>query len=515
MAESAAALSESKVVREHYYSLVFAFSEVLGTLAARLLLKGLVDEDILARAVDSSSQSEDERAEALLEAILSRLESAAADKEERERWFEVLVAEMHQVPELSPHASKLETALRAKEDSYTRSVFVIQPPPLLRNLSLQERVASGGDLHSSEADSGISSTDDTTSLFEFELPDFLTENEMELIVDPKPVAVSAAEACAAGPTPQQHPLTPEETHSADDMKFTYTIWSTPLDAEGSGSDKEGSRQGSIDGETDSKERELSGERLASELTKVKQLKVQPGIIASKKDKKIVSLTKKYERTNKQIEDAIKSKAEIKKKLKERHPQAEDPKPDSSAAEPVGGEVGGRAESNEHPSSLETQLSDLEVSLKASQKRVEDNLEGFQTQLQDIRKELQDTLLKKKEEVSKTKVFLEQKSVKKVAEERPLGAGGAILKPSLADALDALLPVAYHWKTIGVLLGLQYSLLNSIERETAKDQGAMREMTALWVRTRLATWDQLVYAVRRVGEQVVAAEIEKKYIHQQK
>ncbi len=84
---------------------------------------------------------------------------------------------------------------------------------------------------------------------------------------------------------------------------------------------------------------------------------------------------------------------------------------------------------------------------------------------------------------------------------------ATLKPSLRECLRILIPVAYDWKLIGTLLGLEYNSLETIKYDNhhnAKD--CLQAMLHMWlVREEPATWEALAEAVQH-SDQTIARKI---------
>ena len=80
------------------------------------------------------------------------------------------------------------------------------------------------------------------------------------------------------------------------------------------------------------------------------------------------------------------------------------------------------------------------------------------------------------------------------------------RPTIATALKALLSTADEWKMIGALLEVETADLNSIQKNTAKDNDALLEMITEWLKMPGATWKSLIEAVKVVNKQK-AMEIE--------
>ena len=81
----------------------------------------------------------------------------------------------------------------------------------------------------------------------------------------------------------------------------------------------------------------------------------------------------------------------------------------------------------------------------------------------------------------------------------MNAGG---KPKLSDALKELLPLAAHWKTIGVLLGLSDEYPGKIELIESNEKSVENKLQAMlseWLKTPMPqpTWNSLADAVEHV------------------
>ena len=69
------------------------------------------------------------------------------------------------------------------------------------------------------------------------------------------------------------------------------------------------------------------------------------------------------------------------------------------------------------------------------------------------------------------------------------------QPKLKDAFGKLLPLATHWRNIGVLLGIKNDDLHAINLNVKEDD-CLREMLSLWLKNKnpLPTWSILAGAV---------------------
>ena len=72
------------------------------------------------------------------------------------------------------------------------------------------------------------------------------------------------------------------------------------------------------------------------------------------------------------------------------------------------------------------------------------------------------------------------------------------QPQLKDAFRMLLPLAAHWRNIGVLLGIKNDDLHIVNRNYTKEDDCLREMLSLWLKVKnpLPTWSTLADAVEQ-------------------
>lgn len=75
--------------------------------------------------------------------------------------------------------------------------------------------------------------------------------------------------------------------------------------------------------------------------------------------------------------------------------------------------------------------------------------------------------------------------------------------------------ASDWKTIGGLLGVEMSRLDSIERNEAKVNERLQAMLSEWLKNLdpLPTWNDIVDAVKTIGNVELAEEIQTVYIRE--
>ena len=85
-----------------------------------------------------------------------------------------------------------------------------------------------------------------------------------------------------------------------------------------------------------------------------------------------------------------------------------------------------------------------------------------------------------------------------------------LKPTLGDCLRILLPIAYDWKTIGTLLGVEHHSLETIKRDNMGiSNDCLRDMLHQWL-DRMSpppTWEELAEAVKHT-DPTIARKIRK-------
>ena len=258
----------------------------------------------------------------MLDDILGKIES-------EKKWFDTLVSVMRKIPELGPLADELEMAQKLEEDRSTRDVLVIRPPPP-RGISLpiiniedpEKDPEFYGDGQSPEDDrSSEEESDDTTSMFEYELLTFLKDNEMELIVDTKlydEASISKSDQQASdaqgegellantrsiAETAQARPLlSPVSEPCERAVNFTYSVLPTPRLAFYD-DDKETSKESNTSSEkTETVIKPLSKCHVMADVRKIKKLKKQPGVIVSQRDNEIADLSIKYGEKTRQVED---------------------------------------------------------------------------------------------------------------------------------------------------------------------------------------------------------------------
>ena len=70
------------------------------------------------------------------------------------------------------------------------------------------------------------------------------------------------------------------------------------------------------------------------------------------------------------------------------------------------------------------------------------------------------------------------------------------QPELKDVFGKLLPLAAHWRNIGVLLGIKDDDLHVINRTVKEGDDRLREMLSLWLKNKnpLPTWSILAGAI---------------------
>lgn len=463
MAGSPSSSVTHRALECHYYRLADGFQEVLEKIAAKLLAVRLIDIDSL-KSSTNTSQPESDRSESLVGTIMSKIGS---DK----KMFDQLVAVMSEIPELQYLANSLKRALKVEEERSTRAVLVIQPlsPPPLEHVTGSDVKAEAR----KDKDSGFCAPDrqssfdaDRVSLSDFqeELPGVLHSNEIDLVIDP-PQPVTEASTQGAQSLVASSPF----GLSRSGKTFSYTLCSAPP--------------------AEDFEPEAMRSQESSEKEKVNSLTRGAGYLFSQKDREIAALAKKLDHANKKIEKLTKEQHRMKEQLDE----LDDDKKEASEDRTLIREEISQLETKFFNTISEKKEDFLKVTEYFTRVDVKGLIRRYESGQLDGPGQCED---------SKSEDTNHREDAKHNA-------------PSHKDVLIALLPIACHWKTIGVCLGLKHPRLTSIEKETSDDQGALREMTALYVRTGLATWDQLVDAVKSVGEQVVAAEIEKKYIQQEK
>ena len=73
-------------------------------------------------------------------------------------------------------------------------------------------------------------------------------------------------------------------------------------------------------------------------------------------------------------------------------------------------------------------------------------------------------------------------------------------PSLADAYKELLSLAHEWKGIGVLLHVDYNILNGIEIDEKNAKNCLHKMLSERMKlTKQLTWDDIVDAIEQYDQ----------------
>ena len=76
------------------------------------------------------------------------------------------------------------------------------------------------------------------------------------------------------------------------------------------------------------------------------------------------------------------------------------------------------------------------------------------------------------------------------------------RPELREALIELVPLATHWKNIGVLLGVEKATLDKIKKDEGETLDCLREMLSMWVKqiSPTPTWTALADIVSKFDGQ---------------
>ena len=75
------------------------------------------------------------------------------------------------------------------------------------------------------------------------------------------------------------------------------------------------------------------------------------------------------------------------------------------------------------------------------------------------------------------------------------------KPEMKDAFRELLPVATHWRNIGILLGIKDHILEAINHDNQAADDGLREMLTKWLNSAgpPPSWSKLADAVEPFDE----------------
>ena len=88
-----------------------------------------------------------------------------------------------------------------------------------------------------------------------------------------------------------------------------------------------------------------------------------------------------------------------------------------------------------------------------------------------------------------------------------------LKPELKDVLRELYTkIADKWEDIGIFLSIIPGKLDAIKSSDSQSHNRLREMLKVWLQQvePAPTWKAMVKAIRDVGNDNLASELEKKY-----
>lgn len=88
------------------------------------------------------------------------------------------------------------------------------------------------------------------------------------------------------------------------------------------------------------------------------------------------------------------------------------------------------------------------------------------------------------------------------------------KPELRTLLKELLEVAYKWENIGVLLGIEPNILQSV-KSAVRDEptNCLREMLIIWVKQICPppSWSAIVDVLEDLKEEKLAFDLRSKYL----
>ena len=74
----------------------------------------------------------------------------------------------------------------------------------------------------------------------------------------------------------------------------------------------------------------------------------------------------------------------------------------------------------------------------------------------------------------------------------------------------LFEVRTKWRRLGIVLDLTLSTLDAIEQRDSSPEVRLGRVLKKWLCTGVASWRQLVRALRSVGEPILAKKLEEKY-----
>lgn len=88
-------------------------------------------------------------------------------------------------------------------------------------------------------------------------------------------------------------------------------------------------------------------------------------------------------------------------------------------------------------------------------------------------------------------------------------------PTLQEAFKVLLPIAYEWTNIGIILGIPHGQVEVIQQENRRVNDCLRKMLNKWLSqtSPQPSWKDLAEAVELLGDHIKAKEIKDTYLFQ--